>query len=177
MFTTLLALSLAAPVPKETKAKLYLPTKEGTKSVMVSTLGNNTAEIVEKVRKVESTAGGFVVTMEGPSESVVYEVTGKGVFRRFGPDKRLLAVLDLSKTGDGKWEVKLTEDETASFTMGKVEEIEVPAGKFQALRVDEEARTGRHTVWYAEGVGVVKSVSVHAGQVMTQELKSFTPGK
>ena len=70
--------------------------------MMVSTLDNNTAEIVEKVRKVECTPGGFVVTLEGPSESGLYEVTGKGVFRRFGPDKRLLPMLDLTKTEGGR---------------------------------------------------------------------------
>jgi hypothetical protein len=59
------------------------------------------------------------------------------------------------------------------------EVVEVPAGKFTAVRVDsvysadgEESTMSR---WFAPNVGLVKMV--HGGGSRTTVLKSFTPGK
>ncbi len=66
--------------------------------------------------------------------------------------------------------------------MGKEEEVDVPAGKFLALRVEFECESGDFTqkdsLWYSRGVGLIKIVStVGKGREMTTELKEFTPGK
>jgi hypothetical protein len=65
--------------------------------------------------------------------------------------------------------------------MGREEEVEVPAGKFKALRVEAEQELGanvfKSTLWYAPGVGLVKSVTNTNGTERVQVLKSFTPGK
>jgi hypothetical protein len=68
-----------------------------------------------------------------------------------------------------------------SFTAGGSEEVEVPAGKYKAVRVDADGtiagtRTGV-TYWFAPDIGVVKMRYSIAGSDSVLELKSFTPGK
>jgi hypothetical protein len=69
-------------------------------------------------------------------------------------------------------------DELPRSTTRGVEEVDVPAGKYRALRVDFVQRVSnldtKQSQWFAEGVGLVKTV--HEGQ-MVDVLKSFTPGK
>jgi hypothetical protein len=68
----------------------------------------------------------------------------------------------------------------STYTMGKEEEVEVPAGRFKALRVDAEYVRGderqRHTFWHAPRVGLVKAVLKTDTAEWTQVLMSFTPG-
>ena len=60
-----------------------------------------------------------------------------------------------------------------------VEDIEVPAGKFSAVRVEDEysfrggEEKSRETYWFAPNVGVVKADYGHTKVI----LKSFVPGK
>ena len=58
------------------------------------------------------------------------------------------------------------------------EEVEVPAGKFKAIRV-ERSTDQKHfeTVWYAAGTGVVKWVRGTGESEIVVVLKSFTQGK
>jgi DUF3108-like len=61
------------------------------------------------------------------------------------------------------------------------EEVEVPAGRFKAVRVEQveevRGRPTRAEEWYAPGVGLVRRVS-HQGAIrQVVELQSFTPGK
>jgi hypothetical protein len=68
---------------------------------------------------------------------------------------------------------------TFTYTVGKVEEVEVPAGKFQAIRVEEKTDVllESATRWYAPGVGLVKAVSTLGKNEQIQVLKSYTCGK
>jgi hypothetical protein len=69
------------------------------------------------------------------------------------------------------------------WTVGKEEEVEVPAGKFNAVRVEGAAEcdggiTARRTEWLAPGVGAVKVLTTGSnGTEVLLELKSFTAGK
>jgi hypothetical protein len=58
--------------------------------------------------------------------------------------------------------------------------VEVPAGKFKAIRVVTEsqalARPFRRTDWHAPGVGVVKRVVLDGKIESVEVLKSMTPG-
>ena len=81
--------------------------------------------------------------------------------------------------GDGPIAHKTT------YTVGKEEEVEVPAGKFKAIRVDKELKydigngptTIKTSSWYATKVGLIKSVTNPGATQTTMVLKSFTPGK
>ena len=73
-------------------------------------------------------------------------------------------------------------DVPVKWTAAKEEEVEVPAGKFKAVRVEGVAErdgvTVRRTEWHAPGVGTVKVVTTGSnGTEIVLELKSFTHGK
>jgi hypothetical protein len=56
------------------------------------------------------------------------------------------------------------------------EVVEVPAGRFTALRVVWEQGGGTLTSWYAPGVGEVKRVVTRGGEERVfRTLKSFRP--
>jgi hypothetical protein len=90
-----------------------------------------------------------------------------------------------AKAGDTwEWEDRAADAgrrQKIKFKIVGEEEVEVPAGKFKAIRVSEEeevrGRTTKHESWYAPDVGLVKRVTqlvVGEGVIL---LKSFTPGK
>jgi len=82
-----------------------------------------------------------------------------------------------------KWDVQYalssassSFDYAAQFVQGPVDRVEVPAGKFEAVRVHaigEGFGRWAQTRWYANGVGVVKQVDKGGD---TLELFSFEPG-
>ena len=69
-----------------------------------------------------------------------------------------------------------------TYTSVAEEEVEVPAGKYKAIRIDETWDDGRGLMrssqWHAPGVGLVKQ-STFKGSTETgvYVLKSFKPGK
>jgi hypothetical protein len=190
--TTALLVSLAAPVPKEKPSDLYFPTVEGTKRVMQQKEGNETVEITETVTKVVEKDGTYTVTVDleigGGVLDLEYEVSAKGVFSAPNPKLKLAGwpLLQLpAKKGD-TWatERKSPGDTTTklTYTVGKEEEVTVPAGKYKAIAVTCETMVNRQaesriTSWYAAGVGVVKTVFEIHGKEWVHELKEFTPGK
>lgn len=191
--TALLAAALAAPVPKAKAAELYYPTVEGTKWVMQTKSGNETSETTTTVSKVVEKDGKYTVTLTrelgGAALNTSFEVSAEGVFRRptSGPAKgELTPLLKLpAKEGD-TWTTEMPGfgkdvTTTATFTVGKREVVEVPAGKYTATPVSFDVtlngRVMKSTSWYAPGVGVVKHVSGIGATEQVQELKEFTPGK
>ena len=188
--TALLAVSLAAPVPKA-KAPNYLPLAVGTKWVY----GQGGREVSEEVAKVAEKDGETRVTTTytsgaGDSWESEYVVRDGVVYHArtadfvFDPPVRQVD-LDL-KTG-AKWTsttppVKGVLAMTGEMVAGEVEEVTVPAGTFTAVpvvyTVTEEngvrlAKPKAYTYWYADGVGLVK-LKYDGGEKV---LKEFTPAK
>lgn len=158
------AFALAAPVPKEKGKELYLPVVEGTIRVMESKIGERTVEITETVTKVEVKDGAYTVTMDQGAGgwSTAFEVSEKGITRPpLGGGTERMPDLKLGGKPGDTWEYMTAgfggRTMTRKYTLGKVEEVEVPAGKFRAVRVDVEADLGEvtnnQTAWYAAGVG------------------------
>jgi hypothetical protein len=199
------ALAVAAPVPKGERKELYFPTTVGAKKVIQMKAGDDTRELTETVTKVEEKDGVYTVTVERdfaggglsgqPLIEQVFEVSAKGVYRLSSggtKTKTPYPLLNLGVKAGEKWtsELELTGPpggggpvrvSKGTHTMGKEEEVEVPAGKFKAVRVDVESdqngQTAKSTAWHAAGVGLVKYEVERGGIKNTQELKSFTPGK
>jgi hypothetical protein len=171
----------------------YYPTAVGTKWVY----DQNGREMTWEVSAAEARAGETLVTITqtitgGEPEAIVKtSVSARGVYKlEVGPFK-IDPVCELRfpvKAGD-TWPVHVPSQKgglqgwTGTVTVGDVEEIEVPAGKFRAVRVDVVmtgeggrvlAEPRRHTNWYAPGVGLVKTTS---GKDPNRALKAFTPGK
>lgn len=187
------SVAVAAPTPEgEKPGELYLPVQVGAKRVMDAKLKSNQPGWTETVTKVEEKGGKYAVTIErddGRRKSeTVYEVSKDGLYRKTTGGKEEAESVLLLKLphkegttwtaevagppGAGVPKVKLT------YTVGKEEEMEVPAGKFKAIRLESKAAgAGAETrgviTWYAPGVGPIKTET--PGGVI--ELKEFTPGK
>lgn len=197
----LLATSLSAPVPKEKPAEMYFPIVVGTKRVLEVTRREITSEITEEVTKVSEKDGVYKVTVEGKAingsaRGNVFEVSAKKI--RLVEEKSSGGGTPLDKTmidlGVKAGEVWTREFELPgltpkmpsfkvvyTFTQGKEEEVEVPAGKFKAISMSEESKSQKSTRWYAPEVGLVKEeytlIGTKSPSVSVTVLKSFTPGK
>ena len=170
----------AAPVPKhlmKNRPAYYFPTTVGAKWEYES-------GTVVVVSKVEEGKGAKVVTVTYDGQKgapfEVVEVSAAGLVRTVSGggklDPPLVMLKGPVKVGDS-WAMSTAGLEGAK-TIGAVETIKVPAGTFEAVRVDSDytfvGRRRLNSAWYAPGVGLLK---------MTEDgntiwlLKSFTPGK
>jgi len=165
---------LAAPVPKDAgKATLYFPTTVGAKWVYERDGLNDETAVVSAVEK---SGNELIVSRTGPQGGLYADVivSAEGIRQ----DK-----LNLNGKTHSMWLVKtkLRAGDSWEVTDGKrtvhgPEDVEVPAGKFKALRVVWEYEGGVLTSWYAPGVGEVKRVEKigDAKARTTRLLKSFT---
>jgi hypothetical protein len=191
---TLAGWAAAAPASKAPAdpGPAYFPTALGTKWVY----DENGREWTWEVTAAEAKAGETVVTLSASAGGdleprVKAAVSARGVYQfELGPFK-IDPVCELRfpvKAGDS-WAVDVAQQKggltgsTGTVTVGEVEEVKVPAGKFRALRLDVviSAENGRPLAepkraarWYAPGVGLVKLTT---GKDFTRALKAFTPGK
>ncbi len=174
--------ALAAPVPKHLMKNqgpvYYYPTTVGAKWVY-----DGDHELV--VSKVEDRKGAKVVTVEqetakGRNVNEVMEVSEAGLARLSCGGAPFDAPLDMLRAPcrvGTTWKVNTAGIE-GTDTIAAVETIKVPAGTFEAVRVDaqytfvNQQRT--YSAWYAPGVGLLKMTE---GDKVIWLLKSFTPGK
>jgi hypothetical protein len=192
------ATTAAAPVPKEKDQSAYFPAKKGDRWVYEHRPGGRDAprERVEVTIAVEEKNGAKLVSvgLEFPDGVVplrALEVSDKGLFEvahgaggqsfpRDTPD----CLLRLPARAGDEWDGHTgptTRREKARRSVGGFERVEVPAGTFEAVRVEEEStdrgQPTRATCWYARGAGLVKRVHKRGDLESVVALKSFTPGK
>lgn len=188
--------AFCAPAPKDRpNSTAYFPIRVGDKWVMQLQNGDTTSEITEVVTEVEKKDGDFIVTVgrETNGEVRVYSktrVSENGLFRmllgkaEYDPP---VCVLKLPARKGESWTSEPNGTggkllRTQKHTIIGEEEIDVPAGKFKAIRIDIElaidsGKGFQSTIWYAPGVGPVKTISTIKDRERVQVLKSFTPGK
>jgi hypothetical protein len=180
----------AAPVPKDKNPVVYFPTAEGTRWVtQLSFDGKVEATYSVSVINVEEKEGVRMVTLQygigREAKQTVHEVTAGGVAVRSAGGGKPIPRLKVGEKAGTTWEaeeqVSPKVARKVTFTAGDEEEVEVPAGKFKAVRVDSEFEEGgvkqRASTWFAPGVGQVKYALNANGTTLTEELKEFTPGK
>lgn len=190
LLTLAVAVTIAAPVPKEKEKDLYFPVTAGAVWVLEAQVLARTVQRTETVTKVVETDGTYRVTVErewgGQTIPTVFEVSAKGLFQVIPDSKELEPLLKFPAKAGDKWTFErpgiTAEVRKATHTVGRAEEFEVPSGKYKAVAVTRvvdlgSGRPERTTTWYAAGVGPVKFVSEFGGREATYELKSFTPGK
>lgn len=174
----------AAPVPKHLMKRqepLYAPTTVGAKRVYET----GGAERVLIVAKIEHRNGTTVVIVEREdngkrSEDDVVEVSGAGLIRtRWAGtdyDPPLVLVKGPVRVGES-WAVKTIGVE-GTKKVAAVETIKVPAGTFEAVRVESDygpaTAPSKSTAWYAPNVGLIKVVD---GGTVTWLLKAVELGK
>jgi len=189
--TLLLAVALApaAPRSKDTEGTpTYYPAALGARWVYEY----NGRDVTWEVTRVEARGEETLVTVSevtggrlSPLEKVA--ITPKGLFRSeaAGVAVGSWCVLRFPVREGTTWDFEFAPrpglvGQSGTMTVGKTEDVEVPAGKFAAVRVEMAVtvRKGvrldppiKSTTWYAPEVGVVKSVSDPGS---TRVLKSFT---
>jgi hypothetical protein len=174
----LLALALlgapatAAPVPKVKGSPYHFPTTVGAKWVYETPDGGLESAVVSAVEK---DGDDLVVSREGVDGTrtaytkVVVSLDGLRQEREFTGGKVGWVLKANVKAGDS-WDMP----EGGKRTVHGPEVVEVPAGKFTALRVEFEQSGGNYTSWYAPGVGEVKRVMKRGeSETVTRALKSF----
>lgn len=184
----------AAPVPQR-KPLLYFPTTEA--KWVYRFYGVNDAvgrDVVEVVMCVKVLEGGTHVALgsvfdgkPAQASGEAFIVTPKGLRRGYvtqdGSVASAVEVLRVPCIADETWVLKRDQfqaDKEQRYTSRGPEDVEVPAGKFHAIRVDVEYvwRNGnpsrKDRVWYAPGVGVVKWED---DEGRSKVLKSFEAGK
>jgi hypothetical protein len=161
---------VAAPVPKGAERKpYYFPIEVGATWVYETDTGTETMS----VSAVEKTDSGLLVSRTGANGNrVAYTktVVSADGLRRHG-DEAADWLLKTNVTAGDSW-----ESTDGKRTVHGPEEIRVPAGKFNALRVVREQYGVTYTSWYAPGVGEVKRVKKIDGiETVTRTLNSFLP--
>jgi hypothetical protein len=143
-------------------------------------------EYIARVTKIEMVSGQEVARLESSVGSNVSEhllQTSDGVFRYRHNGVDITPPICLVKypiKGDAKWagDIMVDTDKGKYSCEAKEEAIEVPAGKFQAVRVtlrseNSKGKSATTTYWFADGVGLVKQTFDADGEPVVVELQKF----
>jgi hypothetical protein len=167
----------AAPAPKSADPT-WLPIKEGDTRVYEVRDGDRVlTTYTDVVTKVEKKDADLHVTIRRESPAAdpfvtTIAVTGGGLLRVAINGRKLGTPSLLLKTPPkvgARWAVG-----AARYEVTGEEDVEVPAGKFKAVRV-KLTDGAESTLWFAPNVGVIKMASTQGPVV--QVLKEFKPGK
>ena len=168
-----------APLPEGVSPQYYFPTVVGSKWTYDDSI-NRQGGYGEVITKSEKKDGRFIVTVKSTSLDWVdsdattiaqYIVSKDGVFlsaellesddhKAFHDPPICLLKLPFKK-GD-KWDRDAKTGKWPRVAV-KAEKIKVPAGTFEAIRVEQESpdfgeKVTRATWWFAPSVGIVKTV-------------------
>jgi hypothetical protein len=188
------------PTTKPTEADKdapYIAVNVGDRLVYERTIRDRSGEsneVVTQVITAVETKRGLVVTADyhygdekKPRRTLQFHSTDEGVFW-IGHDGQTFeapeCILKLPTNEGDNWQCPFggRPEVVIRYTTGKEEEVEVPAGKFRARRVESAMTSGgvkfESTDWYASGVGLVKTtLRTDDGENEVKVLKSFTRGK
>jgi hypothetical protein len=186
--TLLSTVAWSAPAPKN-KLVYYYPLQVGDTLVYEIKTGAMTREQIEVVAAVEEKEGKRLVSMvyqsgETKRPAGKVQVSEHGLVRLAASTREFSTphpLLKLPLKAGASWTTNL-DGPVKSYKSKAIgeEEVDVPAGKFKALRVETSfvsAKERETTVsfWYAPNLGVVKSVSRVNERETVQVLKSFKP--
>lgn len=174
---------VAAPVPKSVKRKAvdWMPLEAGCKWEYVSADDNTAVVDVREITAAEQRDGGLIATQKTANLTQEFRRDGTGVAvvktnGRAGGGLRYITKQGM-KEGD-TWDNDMG-GYTETRTVGKAEKLTLPAGEFEAVPVKFQyvqngAAFQSGTVWYADGVGLVR---IDTDGQPSQVLKAFTKGK
>jgi hypothetical protein len=173
---------------KEVPANYY-PLKEGNKWYYRMAAGENTFQVITQLTKVENSSvkGMFRLEMSIDGKVLASEdltVDKTGVLRHALNDTQIptpVTVIRFPVKDGDTWEQTIAADGDEMKLKGKVigeEAIEVPAGKFKALRVQIEAsgdqsETLTVTYWFARNTGIVKQTLEVGDEQIVFELEKY----
>jgi hypothetical protein len=171
----------------------YYPLKVGSKwHYQVETGNGQKVTIVHQITKIENRDGKPTALLE---ESVNGEVQASGhvgveadgVFRYGFKGTKVsppVCLLKYPVKEGSSWETETTignQQYTVSARSRGAEEVQVPAGKYQAVPVKIETTVKgdkvSNTYWFAPDVGIVKQLVDVRGRSYSMELLKFEEGK
>jgi hypothetical protein len=179
--------AFAAPVPKAVKAPDYYPSVVGTRWVYAHEDGTSehTREVTASTTKDGVTE--FTITWKEGVSTQLWEMKkdATGVYRtkqdgvEFVPPHKLL---EPKMAAGDEWTSEYSfggARNTFKFsrTVGKAEAVKTPAGTYTAFPLvsrNLENERNESTLWYADGVGLVKLEHKRSETVV---LREFTAGK
>jgi hypothetical protein len=183
-----------APSPAKTQGSPpnYYPLKPGTKWHYQVDAGGQKGMMVNQIAKIENIDGKDMARLEtvvGGSVQATEHLSanGQGVFRNryngveVSPPVCLLKY-PIKEGTTWETQTKIGDQQlTMSGREGKAEEIQVPAGKFQAVTVAIETTVNGMKLstnfWFAEKVGIVKQTIDLSGRMISMELVKLEEGK
>jgi hypothetical protein len=178
---------------KADKSSLYFPIIKGTRRVYEVKAGGNTSEFIDVVTRVDEKDGRYKVsvgrevggkvmpllTAEVSTDGLSWLSAGNRDYN--SPSRQLKLPIKAGETWE--WQAEDPADKAIKMsyrTIGE-EEIEVPAGKFRAVRVEATAeldgKSVKSTDWYAPAVGCVKTIAKIGERETVITLREFAPGK
>ncbi len=187
LFFLMPALLSASPAPNDSPKKHFHPATKGTKWVYK----NGKVRFAYRINEIENVGDATIIHVvseeanDKTSPNETLSLNNKGIFRiRTGTEKLdpPVCLLKLPVQVGAEWSGPLDDFVLVDTSkIVKIEEITVPAGKYKTIRVELDLqfkdvfKTDTHppTLWYAEGVGLVK---YHIGE-STSELVEFIPAK
>lgn len=174
------SVAVAAPVPKGKPAGPYFPTTVGVTREYEWRAGGKAedghTDVVTLVEKQKDGSAHVTVRRSYPRGEpyvTVIAVSADALARVSEgdvPPAEPTVLLKLPATVGTGW-----ESGGAKYAVAAEEEVTVPAGKYQAVKVEMTAGGGTTTLWFAPTVGLVKMAP--GGGERALELKAFTPGK
>lgn len=184
------AVAPAAPVPKEVLKKFpdYYPLLPGTEWEYA--IGE--AAVTVKVQDYEKKDGvrtGTLATFANGKVAATEKirVDETGVYRTHINVTKIeppVLILKFGIKDETEWTTKAKAGEAEvdfTFKLNGLEETEVPAGKYKAVKVsgagDIAGTNSRIVYHFAEGVGIVRLCYELNGATAEMALKKFTPGK
>lgn len=180
------AFTVAAPVPKDLKKqKNYFPTAVGTKWEYASEDGSDsqTREVTAVTEKDGVRTVTILWTTGGSSQTWELREDAAGLARskmgNVAIDPPQLLIKGRLAEGD-EWDGEYRQGRASTRyrrVVGKAEAVTTPAGEYTAVPVtqtDPDDPTDEATVWYAEGVGMVKLHEKGSAPIV---LKAVTIGK
>jgi hypothetical protein len=163
----------AAPLPREVRnTPFYFPTTVGAKWVYESSDGKIETVVVSAV---EQDGEDLIVSREGADGTTMKYlrtiVNAEGLRQTSGEDNSDWILRAKLKSGES-WEMA---GGIRRSVFGP-EEVSVPAGKYQSLRVTWDQNGSTWTSWYAPGIGEIKRVMKRGDtETVFRTLQSFEP--
>lgn len=154
-------------------------------------VGGKQSTLISKIAKSEKADGVDTFILEGSVEGKVIGTehlrqSDKGIARHKyngGQIEPPFVILPYPAKPGEKWEgrFRIGADKATFNSSSKEESVEVPAGKFKALRVDidvvEKGEKAAITYWFVEGTGMVKQHIRTGPLVIDLQLEKFQRGK
>lgn len=170
----------------------YYPLQVGNQWRFKVTVGENSANAISRIAKLENIDGQDLARLEALVNGNVVATehlrqTDKGIFRYRNNSADITPPICLLKypiKNKEKWDgdIKVGNDKGKYFCEAKEDTIDVPAGKFETIRVTirlegKGPQNVNTSYWFVKDVGIVRQTVDAAGLSIVMELEKFEKAK